>query len=82
MFGAQHSEAGGESNGPNRGGRVAARVTAVKEKSDFERKLNRLLGADAAETDLAWALKCANLVEELSEITDEGEGEQDFPKAA
>ncbi len=53
----------------------------MKERSDFERKLNRLLGADAAETDLAWALKCANLVEELSEISDPDD-EQDLPRAA
>lgn len=53
----------------------------MKEKSDFERKLNRLLGADAAETDLAWALKCANLVEEMSK-QEEDEGEQGYPKAA
>ena len=82
MFCAQHSETWHESNLANRGHRVAARVRAVKEKSDFERKLNRLLGADAAETDLAWALKCANLVEELSEIEDRDEGEQELPRAA
>ena len=53
----------------------------MKEKSDFERKLNRLLGVDAAETDLAWALKCANLVEEISK-QEEDDGEQDYPRAA